>query len=209
MELLVQAIFEKKNNEETDWSDIEAVFDVLHSSQRTSDAEAWRMSLEEVFSTDGFLKWLAVNTTIQNWDTYGRMTHNYYLYNNPKNNQLTWIPWDNNEALQKGKQGGALSISCSEVGSDWPLISYLLDDDVYFQQYKNYLGNVIESAFETSKMISKYQYYSNLIREYVIGTNGEQSGYTFLESDGDFDSAISYLNTHVYNRQSVVTNYID
>ena len=89
--------FEKKSNEETDWSDIESLFNVLHSSQRTSDPATWRTSLEEVFNADHFLKWLAVNTTVQNWDIYGNMTHNYYLYNNPKNNQLIWIPWDNNE----------------------------------------------------------------------------------------------------------------
>jgi spore coat protein CotH len=200
--------FEKKNNEETDWSDVEALFNSLHSSQRTTDPEAWRISLEEVFSTDGFLKWLAVNTTIQNWDTYGVMTHNYYLYNNPQNNQLTWIPWDNNEALQTGKQGGAISISCNDVSSNWPLIRYLLDDDVYLQKYKTYLGSLITTAFEPSKMISKYQYYSNLIREYAVGLNGEQRRYTFLESDGDFDSAISYLMSHVSNRYSVVQNYI-
>jgi spore coat protein CotH len=200
--------FEKKNNEETDWSDVEALYNVLHSTQRITDAAAWRASLEEVFSTDGFLKWLAVNTTIQNWDTYGVMTHNYYLYNNPKNNQLTWIPWDNNEALQTGKQGGAISISCNDVSSNWPLIRYLLDDDVYLQKYKTYLGSLITTAFEPSKMISKYQYYSNLIREYTVGLNGEQSRYTFLESDGDFDSAISYLMSHVSNRYSVVQNYI-
>jgi hypothetical protein len=57
-------------------------------------------------------------------------------------------------------------------------------------------------------MISKYQYYSNLIREYAVGLNGEQRRYTFLESDGDFDSAISYLMSHVSNRYSVVQNYI-
>lgn len=201
--------FEKKNNEETDWSDVEALYNILHSSQRTSNAEAWRGSLEGVFSADGFLKWLAVNTTVQNWDTYGVMTHNYFLYNNPNNNQLTWIPWDNNEALQTGKQGGAVSISCSDVSSSWPLIRYLLDDDVYLHEYKNYLGEVVESAFEPSKMITKYQYYSNLIREYVVGENGELSGYTFLESDSDFDSAINYLISHVSSRKSVVQNYID
>lgn len=199
--------FEKKNNEETDWSDVEALYNVLHSSQRTSDAESWRTSLEQVLNTDQFLKWLAVNTTIQNWDTYGRMTHNYYLYNNPKDNKITWIPWDNNEALQSGKQGGAVSISCSEVSSSWPLIRYLLDDTVYSEKYKAYLSQVINSAFEPSTMTTKYQYYSNLIREYAIGTNGEQSGYTFLESNGDFDSAISYLISHVSSRQSVVQNY--
>ena len=46
-----------------------------------------------------------------------------------------------------------------------------------------------------------------LIREYAVGTNGEQRGYTFLESDGDFDSAISYLISHVSSRQSVEQNY--
>ena len=39
----------------------------------------WRANLETVFDTDVFLKYLAVNTVVQNWDTYGRMTHNYYL----------------------------------------------------------------------------------------------------------------------------------
>lgn len=201
--------FEKKSNEETDWSDVEALYNVLHSSERTSNADAWRTSLESILNVDDFLKWLAVNTTIQNWDTYGNMTHNYYLYNNPKDGLFTWIPWDNNEALQTGKQGGSLSISCSEVSSSWPLISYLLDEPVYSAKYKTYLGQVITSAFEPSNMVSKYQNYSSLIREYVVGSNGEQSRYTFLGPDSDFDSAINYLTSHVSSRQSVVQNYID
>jgi spore coat protein CotH len=201
--------FEKKSNEETDWSDVEALYNTLHSPQRISAPETWRTSLEQVFNTDQFLKWLAVNTTIQNWDTYGRMTHNYYLYNNPQNNQLTWIPWDNNEALQTGKQGGAISISADEVSSNWPLIRYLLDDEVYAEKYKSNLKQVIQSSFSPSIMSVKYQYYANLIREYAVGENGEQRGYTFLESDGDFDSAISSLISHVSSRQSVVQNYIE
>ena len=87
------ADFDKKTNDDGDWSDIEALYDILHSSQRTSDPQSWRTSLQNVFDVDIFLRWLAVNITIQNWDTYGRMTHNYYLYNNPKNSLLTWIPW--------------------------------------------------------------------------------------------------------------------
>ncbi len=181
---------------------------VLHSSERTIDPESWRNSLEQVFNSDQFLKWLAVNTTIQNWDTYGKMTHNYYLYNDPSDNKFCWIPWDNNEALQSGKQGGALSISCSEVNSSWPLIRYLLDDEVYADKYKSNLKQVIQSSFSPSIMTAKYQYYANLIREYAVGDNGEQRGYTFLESDGDFDSAISSLISHVSNRQSIVENYV-
>ena len=201
--------FEKKSNEETDWSDVESLYNVLHSSERTSDPESWRASLEQVFNSDQFLKWLAVNTTIQNWDTYGRMTHNYYLYNNPTDNKFYWIPWDNNEALQTGKQGGAISISCSDVSSSWPLIRYLLDDEIYSAKYKSYLKQVVQSSFSPSIITVKYQYYANLIREYAVGENGEKRGYTFLESDGDFDSAISSLISHVSSRQSVVQNYVN
>jgi spore coat protein CotH len=200
--------FEKKSNEASDWSDVEALYEILHSDQRTSDATLWRTSLENILNVDEFLKWLAVNTTIQNWDTYGNMTHNYYLYNNPEDNRLNWIPWDNNEALQTGKQGGTISISCSDVSSNWPLIRYLIDDSVYLNKYKTYLKQTIETAFEPSRMSSKYEYYSNLIREYAVGNNGEQRGYTFLQSDSEFDNAISYLTTHVNSRYSVVQNYV-
>jgi len=201
--------FEKKTNEETDWSDIEALFSALHSSSRTTDPENWRTSLESVFNTEQFLKWLAINTTIQNWDTYGKMTHNYYLYNNPSNNLLTWIPWDNNESLQFGKMGGAISISCDEANNNWPLIRYLLDDETYLAKYKILLNETVETSFASSKMISKYQQYGNLIREYVVGTDGEKTNYTFLNSDSDFESELSYLISHVNSRYEVVQNYID
>ena len=80
----------KKNNEdEADFSDVQSLLTILHDGSRTSDAVTWRANLETVLDTDVFLKYLAVNTVIQNWDTYGRMTHNYFLYNNPVNNKLT------------------------------------------------------------------------------------------------------------------------
>ncbi|WP_424000159.1 CotH kinase family protein [Maribacter sp. IgM3_T14_3] len=76
----------KKNNEdEGDFSDVESLLTILNDENRTTDAATWRSNLEGVFDTDVFLKYLAVNTVIQNWDTYGRMTHNYipnqYLIN--------------------------------------------------------------------------------------------------------------------------------
>jgi spore coat protein CotH len=110
--------FEKKTNVTNgDWSDIENLFDILHDDSRTNDPAQWRDDLESIFDVNEFLRWLAVNTTIQNWDTYGIMTHNYYLYHDPSDNLIKWIPWDNNEAFQDGKQGGALSINLSEVDS--------------------------------------------------------------------------------------------
>ncbi|WP_445777587.1 CotH kinase family protein [Shewanella sp.] len=200
--------FEKKTNEDDeDWSDIEALFSALHDDTYTSDPATWRTNLEAVFDVDVFLKYLAVNGIIQNWDTYGRMPHNYYLYNNPETSKLTWIPWDNNEAFQDGKQGGALALNFSDLNSSsWPLISKLYADDVYRERYNEYLLEVISDAFETNKMQAKYNTYSALIEPYATT---EVSGYTFLESTSDFYNAVDTLLEHAEDRATAVDNYLD
>ncbi|MBI9039208.1 MAG: CotH kinase family protein [Bacteroidales bacterium] len=202
-----EGVFVKKTNEdEMDWSDIQNLFTALHDNKRTSDPATWRTNLESIFDTDVFLKYLAANTVIQNWDTYGRMTHNYFLYNNPETNKLTWIPWDNNESLQYGKQGGSLPLNFSGLSSSqWPLIGYLYADDVYKAKYEYYLQEIIDGAFNVSTIQSKYSTYSTLIEPYATT---EIDGYTFLNSSSDFQNAINELNTHVAERASAVNNYL-
>ena len=90
-----RAGFEKKTNKATaDFSDIQAAIEALHADL---PAAAWRANLERHFDVDVFLRWLAVNQVVDNWDAYGRFAHNYYLYADPgRNGRLVWIPWDNN-----------------------------------------------------------------------------------------------------------------
>jgi spore coat protein CotH len=204
-----QSHFEKCNNEDADWSDIQNVFTALHSSTRTSDPVAWRTTLESKFYVDGFLKWLAVNTGIQNWDTYGKMTHNYYLYADPDNGgRLTWIPWDNNEALSDGKMGGTLSLPLTEVTSGWPLIRYIMDQPEYKTQYDAYLEELINGAFKPETMQAEYSRLYNLIKPYAVGADGEAKPYSFLNAGTEFESAYTTLNTHVTNRYNTVYDYL-
>lgn len=200
--------FEKKTNEdEEDWSDIIALFDVLHDETATSDPATWRQNLEAVFDVDGFLKYLAVNGIIQNWDTYGRMTHNYYLYNDPDTNKLTWIPWDNNESLQDGKLGGGLALDFSDLNSnEWPLIGKIYSDDVYKAQYGLYLSEVISETFETNSMQATYENYSQLIAPYATT---ELSGYSFLNNSDSFYVAVEELKAHATSRASAVSTYLN
>lgn len=200
--------FVKKNNEdEADFSDVASLLSILNDGSRTTDAETWRTNLESVFDTDVFLKYLAANTVIQNWDTYGRMTHNYYLYTNPSTDKLTWIPWDNNEALQYGKMGGSLPLDFSGMNtSQWPLIGHLYQDPIYKAQYDTYVQEIAGDAFSVSNIQSQYATYSALIEPYATS---EINGYTFLGNSSDFQVAISTLNSHVVSRASAVSNYLD
>jgi len=197
----------KENNETAaDYSDVQTLYDILHDNTRTTDAAAWRAKLDKSLNTDVFLHYLATNTVIQNWDTYGRMTHNYFLYNNPDNKLLTWIPWDNNEALQAGKQSGSLPLDFAGLNaSQWPLIGYLYQDPVYKAKYNTYVQKVINGSFNATKVQALYTSYAAMVEPFAIT---EKKGYSFLTSPADFSTAINALKTHANSRATAVNAYL-
>ena len=208
-----EACYDKETNqEEADYSDLTALVEILNSNLRLSDSAAWRAELEGILNVDEFIRYLAVNTVVQNWDTYGVMTHNYYLYTDPESGLINWIPWDNNMALQSspGGNGGAApagrnvaganaqrpggpgqsapSISLDEIGNNWPMIRNLLDDDVYAQKYALAVEDVITDVFTAEKMSAVYDNYAALIEAYV-NKETSQAGIT------RFSDAITTLNS--------------
>ena len=203
-----EADFTKKTNEAAgDWSDIQKLFTILHDQSRLTSPEQWRSNLDSIFDTDVFLKYLAVNTVVQNWDTYGRMTHNYYLYNNPENGKLTWIPWDNNEALQEGKMGGSPYLNFSNLSfSSWPLIGYLYADDSYKSKYDDFVRETRTGVFNPPNIQTTYAEYGLLVEP---SATTERAGYSFLNSSGEFQNALSTLSSHANSRASAVDNYLN
>ena len=205
--------FEKQTNEEeADWSDIQAVFEALNSDLRMSDPAVWRQNLESVFDVDAFIRWLAVDTIIQNWDTYGNIAHNYYLYTDPTDGLVTWIPWDNNEALKSSNSGGnggpaksVRALDLSSVGEEWPLIRYLMDDPVYFEKYRQYLSETVESAFQPEELSSTIQKYHELIAPSVLKETQDSTQLNSIES---FDQSAAGLIQYVENRYDEVIAYL-
>ena len=196
--------FEKKSNEDArDWSDIQAAVAALNGSR--ADAAAWRAALDKTFNVDGFMRWLATNTLIQNWDAYGRMAHNYYLYGvKSLGGQLQWIQWDTSLALQSGM--GGLSFDMKEVTSAWPLIRYTMDDPEYRKAYEAHLARVATDVFSETAMAPRFRAASALIAPYVVGPEGEVAGYTFLKDAAAFNGSVDVLNAHVRSRQQALKN---
>jgi len=195
--------FEKKTNETTGKEDITAMYNALHASTRTSNPAAWKAGLEATFDVDGFLKYLAVNNTIQNWDTYGVMTHNYYLYNDPAMGKLRWIVWDNNEALDDNRR--AIPLAMNTTGTDWPLINYLINNSNYEATYKAYVKSFANSTFATSRMSGIYSAQQSLIS---TSAGNEVNGYTHIIGGiGGFNSEVSGLQSHNSTRVTAANNY--
>jgi hypothetical protein len=225
--------FEKKNNEtENNYSDVISFVDALNSDLRISNAELWRKNLETVFDADHFLRYLAVNNTIVNWDSYGKMAHNYYLFNHSER-KLVWIPWDHNEALSgspgitgtssasdqtpPGFPGGAgapggdhtgFSLAMNEISSEWPLVNYLVNDTAYMAAYKSYLKWFADEVFTEEKIIPLIEKYYSMISPFAIGAEGEKVSYTYLSGDESFVNASFELKSHISNRRALIKSYV-
>lgn len=202
-----QSAFEKKNNEDKpDYSDVQAFVTALNATNRTSDASTWRANLEKVFNVDHYLKYLAVNNTIVNWDAYGAMAHNHYLYNSPTR-KLIWIPWDHNESM-KSTGRNVVSLAMTEVAKSWPLIRYVADDAAYYTKYKQYVAEFNNNVFTAAKMGVLFDKYHNLIAPYVSGTEVEQKPYSNLTSTSSFVSELAALKSHVSSRNQAVATFL-
>lgn len=208
----VASQFEKKNNEtENDYSDVQSIIVALNSSLRTTDPSQWRTNLEQTFDTNHFMKWLAINTTMLNWDTYGRMAHNYYLYH-ALDRGLIWIPWDNNECMSNRAMNNSstYTISLSTTSANWPLIRYLMDDPVYSSLYKQQMREFIEEVFTPEQMDALFTKYHTMIAPYVIGPDAiEQGKYTHLPNTTSFTSALETLKQHVVTQNTAARDYLN
>ncbi|WP_025764612.1 CotH kinase family protein [Dyadobacter tibetensis] len=218
--------FEKKNNKQSaDWKDVETTIDILNHSIRKSDPALWRKKLESVFNMDVFMRWLAMNTLLSSWDSYGNVPHNYYLYHAP-DQKLTWIPWDQNEVMnisnKEQKAEKALSednpdhsvrpngprtrpmlsqegidLTLKTVGKPWSLITAVAEDPVYYALYIKYVKQFSSTYFSPERMDTIIDQRSQLIEQAVAQ---ERSPFTQLSSYQSFLQEIDALKLHVRQR---------
>jgi hypothetical protein len=200
-----EATLGKENNEDAaDYSDARGLFDALHADR--TDPSKWRGELERHLDVDGFLHWLALNTVIEDWDTYGSMAHNYYLYADPgESSQFTWIPWDHSYAFNSQS---ALSLGMSEVTDQWPLIRFLLDDAVYLAAYREKVAAAVADEYTPAWVRKRFTEAHALIAPYVVGTNGERKESTFVTSESDFANSVDTFVVHAETRQDDVASYL-
>lgn len=227
-----EASFDKETNRDSSYEDILRLFEALHAETRESDPAAWRAGLEAVFDAEGFLRWLAANQLLQNWDTYGVIAHNYYLYADPETGSLTWIPWDNNMALREnlaetevdgtdrigsrprlpgggaGRPGGrylgvALSIALDEVDERWPLQRFLLDDEVYTARYRALVAEIRARAFNAARMGPIYEANYALLSAYLSEVVGVSE-----EELMSLQAAMEELKAHALRREAAAAEYL-
>ncbi len=207
-EIFDAASFEKKNNEkQADFSDVRGLFAALHASRANS--ATWRAGLDAVLDVGGFLRWLATNTALENWDTYGVLPHNYYLYHDPKKSLFQWIPWDLNSSFSDGFLFWKTpSFGMREVGRTWPLIRFTMDDPSYKATYLQALARLKEGPVSPAALGNRARAMHDLIAPHVTGPKGERPGYTLLNQAMEFEAGHVALHDRLVKRQSELAGFL-
>jgi len=193
----------KTNQDGATYADARALYTAINDRARfEGDRASWKAALEASFDVPRFLKWLAANTVMQNWDSYGSMPHNYYLYGNARNaGRLEWIPWDHNEALATHPR--ALPLAMTGVDSGWPLIHYLVRDSSYLALYKAEVAAFARDHFDPAVLGATVQAHAALVRDAVAA---EPAGYSFT-SASRFTAAVTALQAHIASRRQAALAY--
>lgn len=141
--------FELKTNEEAnDWSDFINFVDIINNS----DEADFNSDLDAVFMVDNYLKTLALDVMIQNWDSYYDHGRNFYVYHNPDKDKIQWIPWDYNLSFSSS----TVDLLLNDVGSGgWPgeepeekpLTKNIMANETLKQQYLEHVCDIKNSYF--------------------------------------------------------------
>jgi hypothetical protein len=195
------------NEEEADYSDIVNLCKVLDGTTYTSDEE-FMAALESVFDMDAFLRYLAVVTLIDNWDTYPYTGNNYYLYHDPVTDIFEWIPWD----LTWGGnvQAPLFGASNSDMMERAPLHDKVMEVDYYRGKYAAYLDLLLRVWFNSENVTDLVQTYHRMIAPYVSQASGDKAFYgdDFMFPPDDFDRSWESILEFVRQREIYARNVL-
>jgi spore coat protein H len=209
LQTFLTAQIEKQNNKQTaDYTDVKALISALNNPSRVSDRPLWKKELEAIFDVKSFLKYLAVNNTVGNWDSYGQIMHNYFLVN--INGVLKWVPYDLNLSFQMkgGLNRTALTMEMKEVGSQWPLIRYIIDDPEYYAIYKAAVKDFIEKQFNPTNMNGYINKHKAILSPHFMESVIEKPPYSYLQNPKNFDKAVTDLEKYINERFVVVSAFV-
>ena len=169
--------FEKKTNSSADdWSDLKN----LTMKINTTAAD----SIANYINLDIFLKTLAVDVSLNNWDSYFEHGRNFYLYNDIGTNKFQWIPWDYNLAFAATDY----QILLPDSRSRKPLINKCFNSPFWKQKYFGYLCELNNTILTLDHLESFIDDTKSLIAPSVL--NDPNNFYTYPQFNASISTTV-------------------
>ncbi len=193
-----QAYALKTNVAAYDYSDLAHFIDVLNNYTGTT----FRCELERVFDVENYLKMIAVDILMSNWDGPIINKNNFYLYNNPCTNQFTYLPYDLDNTFGIDWWGidwvDSDIYQWSELSEDYrPIYEKLMAVPEYKDRFTFYMEEMLEQFFNNTFMANYLNEKLALLSPYRMNDEFAEGDYGW--NFGDFeDSFETGLGEHVH-----------
>ncbi len=176
-------------------------------------------AIDSHLNIDGFLRALAVDMVIGQWDGLWLGANNYYLYQNTRTGRWEYLPWDLDQSFgmdywrypiignygtdfaeRAFKDWGKNGYGMNGVGQP-PLIERLLCIPEYEQQLQRYVQLAAASEFHPSRSNAKLDRLKKMLAPYAFrgafAATAMDYGYTPLSFEQAFDRPATYQSSHV------------
>lgn len=110
--------------------------------------------------------------------------------------------------MKGGNNRTALTMNMKEVGYQWPLIRYIVDDPAYYSFYKESVKEFIENTFTPAKMSEYISKHKAVLLPNFTGTGVEAPPYSSLPNPQSFVQAVSGLERYINDRHAAVSAFI-
>lgn len=167
------------NEEENDWTQFLGFVDFINNATSIEFEEGF----DDIFQLDEYLRIVAIDVLINNWDSHLDHGRNWYLYHEPKSNKIHWVPWDYNFAFDRTVNGlEDLELIQNNMGK--VLNERIFNTPVLKNRVLDYMCEIIEHNFISDRMTPMMDAQLLLIADDWDSSNN------FI----DFPTIIDYIN---------------
>jgi hypothetical protein len=122
--------------------------------------------LEKIFNVHDYLKIMAADILLGNWDNYIFNKNNFYLYHNEKTGKLEYIPYDLDNTLGidwVNVDWTQRNLYTWTTSSNRPLFTRLLQIPSYRNEFSNNVNDLIATQFNATAFQTKATQIQNII----------------------------------------------
>ncbi|MFA6017862.1 MAG: CotH kinase family protein [Patescibacteria group bacterium] len=191
--------------------DLAPLIEFLKFLDESSD-EVFAQDLDSWIDVDSLIRMMALDTLLQNQDSFSGMGSNYYLYYNKETKQFTMLSWDQNLALGGLGGGNRMQTNTQDdlgnVVNEWMNEGGFNGADANAGVVKENRGGGMsgktntlkERLFANEKFKAQYDAEYTRLSSLIFGDNGigESMAQSFIDTFLDYNTEHSIMDSATY-----------
>ena len=135
-----------------------------------ADDATFASKIESVLAVDDFLRYVAVTSAVISFDSFLSTGHNYYMYVNPADGLIYFVPWDLNMSFGGyGWVGTIEELARTDVNRAYAdhniLVERLLKTPKFAAMYRGHVEKLSAQWFNPAKLAERRQMLGNVLEE--------------------------------------------